>query len=90
MKKSLTTYSGHSSNQTRLVYTTRSGRDKPHCAVFDGGEEKENAHGVREYNLACRFLDFDSQVFGKTPTDLAIVKCHGRKRISTLKAFPLQ
>jgi hypothetical protein len=73
-----------------MVYTTCFGTGKPRCVTYDGGEEKETSHGVKYYNMECRYLDYDGQVFGEASIDLAIVKFRGKKRISTLKAFPLQ
>ncbi len=73
-----------------VVYTSCFGTDKPRCVLFDGGEEKETNFGVKYYNMECRYLDYNGQVFGEASVDLAIFKFRGRKRISTLKAFPLQ
>ena len=73
-----------------VVYTTCFGTDKPRCVLFDGGEEKATNFGAKYYNMECRYLDYNGQVFGEASVDLAIFKFRGRKRISTLKAFPLQ
>jgi len=73
-----------------MVYTTCFGTRKPRCVMYDDGEEKETDYGVKYYNMECRYLDYGGQVFGETSIDLAIVKFRGKKRISTLKAFPLQ
>ena len=40
--------------------------------------------------MECRYLDYDGEVFGEASIDLPITKFCGRKRINTLKAFPLQ
>ena len=58
--------------------------------MYGDGEEGETSNGLKYYKMECRYLDYDGQVFGETSTNLAIVKFRGKKRISTLNAFPLQ
>ena len=58
--------------------------------MYDNGEEGETSNGSKYYKMECRYLDYDGQVFGETSINLAIVKFPGKKRISTLNAFPLQ
>ncbi len=73
-----------------MVYTTCFGTGKPRCVIYDDGEERETSNGLKYYKMECRYLDYDGQVFGESSIDLAIVKFRGKKRISTLNAFPLQ
>ena len=40
--------------------------------------------------MECRYLDYDGQVFGEASIDIPIVKFRGKKRISTLKCYPLR
>lgn len=40
--------------------------------------------------MKCRCLDSDDQVFGEALIDIPIVKFRGKKRISTLKSYPLR
>lgn len=72
------------------VYTTCLGTQKPRCTIYDGGEEKETSSGLKYFNMECRYLDYDGQVFGEASIDIPIVKFRGKKRISTLKGYPLQ
>ncbi|KAI4166536.1 MAG: hypothetical protein LQ343_007967, partial [Gyalolechia ehrenbergii] len=67
------------------VYTTCLGTQKPRCTIYDGGEEKETSSGLKYFNMECRYLDYDGQVFGEASIDIPIVKFRGKKRISTLK-----
>ena len=73
-----------------LVYSTCIGTNKPRCVMYDNGEEAETSDGLKYYKMDCRYLDYDGKVFGELPIHLAIVKFRGKKRISTLDAFPLQ
>ena len=72
------------------IYTTCFGTGKPRCVIYDGGEENETDYWVKYYNMECRYLDYDGRLFGEASINLTVVKFRGRKRISTLKAFPLQ
>ena len=62
------------------VYTTCLGTHKPRCVVYDGGEEKETSSGLKYFNMECRYLDYDGQVFGEASTDIPIVKFRGKKQ----------
>lgn len=73
-----------------MVYSTCFGTEQPRCVIYDGGEEEETSNGLKYYKMECRYLDYDGRVFGETSINLAIVKFRGKKRISTLNAFPLQ
>jgi hypothetical protein len=73
-----------------LVYTTCFGSKKPRCVIYDSAEEKTSKFGVKYYNMECRYLDFNGEVFGEVSINLSIPKFHGAKRINTLEAFPLQ
>ena len=50
---------------------------------YNGGEEQETNNWLKYYKMECRYLEYDSQVFGEASTNLAIVKFRGKKRIST-------
>ena len=58
--------------------------------MYDNGKEVEISNGLKYYKMECRYLNYNGQVFGESPIHLAIVKFRGRKRISTLNAFPFQ
>ncbi|KAK3169608.1 hypothetical protein OEA41_008992 [Lepraria neglecta] len=73
-----------------MAYTTCLGTGKPRCVIYDDGEEKETNNRLKYYQMECRYLDHDGQVFGEASINLAIVKFRGKKRISTLNAFPLR
>lgn len=73
-----------------MVYTTCFGTDKPRCVIYDAGEEQETSTGLKYYKMECRNLDYDGQVFGEASINLAITKFRGKRRISTLNAFPLR
>ncbi|KAL9129214.1 MAG: hypothetical protein Q9217_002283 [Psora testacea] len=73
-----------------MVYSTCFGTEKLRYVMYDSGEEGETSNGLKYYKMECRCLDYDGHVFGESPIDLAIVKFRGKKRISTLNAFPLQ
>ena len=73
-----------------MVYSACLGTDKPRCVIFDDSEEGETSNGLKYYKMECRYLDYNGRVFGETSINLAIVKFRGKKRISTLNAFPLQ
>lgn len=45
---------------------------------------------MKYYNIKYYYLDYDDKVFRKAFINLTVVKFRERKRISTLKAFPLQ
>ena len=72
------------------VYTTCLGTQKSRCVIYDGGEEKETSSRLKYFNMECRYLDYDGQVFGEASMDIPIVKFRGKKRISTLKGYPLR
>ncbi|KAI1905948.1 hypothetical protein LOZ65_006904, partial [Ophidiomyces ophidiicola] len=71
------------------VYTTCLGSGKPRCVIFDAGDNAKEK-GVCYFNMECRYLDHDGQVFGEAGTELGIVKFRGAKKIHSLDAFPLQ
>ena len=73
-----------------MAYTTCLGTGKPRYVIYDDREEKETSNGLKYYKMECRYLDYDGQVFGEASINLAIVKFRGKKRISTLNAFPLR
>ena len=73
-----------------LVYSTCFGTGKLRCIIYDDGKEGETSNGLKYYKIECQYLDYNSQVFGETSVNLAIVKFRRKKRISTLKAFPFQ
>ena len=72
-----------------MVYSTCFGTEKPRCVIYDDGEEGETSNGLKYYKMECQYLDYDGYMFGESPIHLAVVKFRGRKRISTLNAFPL-
>ena len=72
-----------------VVYATCFKTNKSRYVLFNGGEEKEISSKIKYYNIECRYLNYNSQVFEEASIDLTIIKFHKRKRISTLKAFPL-
>ncbi|KAI1955153.1 hypothetical protein LOZ58_006845 [Ophidiomyces ophidiicola] len=71
------------------VYTTCLGSGKSRCVIFDAGDNAKEK-GVYYFNMECRYLDHDGQVFGEAGTELGIVKFRGAKKIHSLDAFPLQ
>lgn len=73
-----------------LVYTTCFGTHKPRYVIYDSGEEKITKSRVKYYNMRCRYLDFNGEVFGEVSIELHILKFYRTKRISVLDAFPLQ
>jgi len=73
-----------------MVYTTCFGIDKPRCVMYDVGEEQETSTRLKYYKMECRNLDYDDQMFEEASINLAIVKFRGKRRISTLNAFPLR
>jgi hypothetical protein len=73
-----------------MVFSTCLGTEKPRCVIYNDGEEEETSNGLKYYKMECRYLDYDGRVFGKTSINLVIVKFRGKRRISTLNAFPLQ
>ena len=73
-----------------MVYTTCFGTGKSRCVIYDAGEEQETSNELKYYKMECRYLDYHGQVFGEASVNLAIMKLPGRKRISTLNAFPLR
>lgn len=73
-----------------LVYTTCFGTGKPRCVKYDSGDEKDTREGEIYWNMACRYLDFNNDVFGEASITIRIPHFHGTKRINALKAFPLQ
>ena len=58
--------------------------------MYDNGEEAETSSGLKYFKMECRYLDYNGQVFGELPIHLTIVKFRGKRRISTLDAFPLR
>ena len=73
-----------------IIYSTCLGTEKPRCVTYDNGEEGETSNRLKYYKMEYRYLDYDGQVFGEISINLAITKFRGKKRISTLNAFPLQ
>jgi hypothetical protein len=71
------------------VFTICRGSSKPRYVRYDFGEGKKTAQGVKYFELQCRSLDFDSNVFGEVMNRLSIEKFHDAKRIDTLETFPL-
>jgi hypothetical protein len=72
-----------------LVYATCFGSKKPRCVIYDSVKEKTSKFGLKDFNTECRYLDFNSEVFGEVSINLGILKFHRTKRINTLEAFPL-
>ena len=72
------------------VYSTCFDTEKSRCVMYDDDEEEETSNGLKYYEMKCRTLDYDGQVFGETSINLAIAKFREKKRISTLNAYPLQ
>jgi hypothetical protein len=73
-----------------LVCSTCPGTRKPRCLRYDFGEEKTTFQGVKYFELECRYLDFDGQVFGEVIERLEIEKFRGARPIDSLDAFPLR
>jgi len=73
-----------------LVYTTCLGSKKPRCVIYDSAEEKKTKSGFEYFYMECRYLDFDSKVFGEASTNIIIPRFCGTKRVNTLEAFPLK
>ena len=55
--------------------------------VCDGGEEKETSSESKYFNMECRYLDYDGQVFGEASIDIPIVKFRGKSGSAHLKAI---
>lgn len=73
-----------------LIFTICRGSRKPRCLRYDFGEETKNNQGMEYFELQCRSLDFDGEVFGEIVDKLRIEKFHGAKRIDTLDVFPIK
>ena len=73
-----------------VVHTTYLGTGKPRCVNYNSGEERTIDNGVEYFYLECRYIDFDSKVFGETSIELTILKFRRTKRINSLNAFPLE
>ncbi len=54
------------------------------------GEEMIRNNDIQFWQLSCRYLEFDGEVFGEVSTLLKIEKFRGPKRISTLEALPIE
>ena len=59
------------------VYTTCPGTKKPRCVIYDSGEEKEISSGSKYFNMECRYLDYDGQVFREASIDIPILLYEG-------------
>ncbi|KAI9809913.1 MAG: hypothetical protein M1825_000346 [Sarcosagium campestre] len=66
------------------------GTGKPRCVKHDLGEEKITPQGVKYFELECRYLDYDGNVFYEVTERLGIEEFRGARRIDSLNAFPLE
>lgn len=73
-----------------LLYTTCPGSEQPRCLIFDSGEEKWTSPGEKQFELQCRYFDYNGKSFGEVTTFLYISRFYGVKKIASLDVFPLQ
>ena len=73
-----------------LVCSTCPGIRKPRCVKYDFSEEKTTIQGVKFFELECRYLDFDGQIFGEVIERLEIEKFRGTRPIDSLDVFPIR
>ncbi|KAA6414807.1 MAG: hypothetical protein FRX48_01557 [Lasallia pustulata] len=57
--------------------------------TYDAGKERATTTGVTYFQVECRYLDFNGQVFGEVSTALGMGTFQGAKQIDSLEAFPL-
>ena len=71
-----------------LLYTTCTGTKKPRCVRFESGEERE-FRGEKDFQLECRYLDYNGKTFGEASESFTIDEFRGVKKINSLNVFPL-
>lgn len=65
------------------------GTGKQKCLRYGMGEKKKTEQGVEYFELECRYLDFDGDLFGTVVDKLKIQKFRGARPINSLEVVPL-